>query len=147
VFGRWASEGYRTREDRKAIETLIGTLEAKVKADDVAAAYQLFSSRFTAAIDEKRFADRLKLLQDYYGKVTRIDSNGLIEFTTDDASGDRFAFTTIQVTFPKSPTPLKDTAMLHKSGSGQWQFERMSELFPPPAPSGQQQPQQQGRKG
>src|SRR5438477_8310665 len=45
VLGRWATEGWRTREDRKAIHQLIADFSAKVKADDVSGAYQLFSPR------------------------------------------------------------------------------------------------------
>jgi len=142
VFGRWATEGYRTAGDRKAIDALIKTLEAKIKADDVAGAYQLFGQRFTSVIDQQAFAARLTLLQGYYGKVTKIDSNGLVEFSTEDTSGDRFAFTKIALTCEKAPGdkgtgPLTDTASFRKDEAGQWKFERMGDLFPPPTPPGQ----------
>jgi len=147
VFGRWATEDIRTRGDRKAIASLIASLEQKLKAGDDAGAYQLFGERFQQIIDLKKFTDRLAALQGYYGKVTKVEWNGLAEFQTEDTTGDRFGFTTVNVNFERAPgdrgpTPLKDTATLHKTPSGQWQFERMGELFPPPQKPGQQQ---QGR--
>ena len=73
VLGRWATEDYRTREDRKAIHQVIIDLGEKLKAGDTAGAYALFSPRFAATIDPNRFAERLKALQAYYGKVRSAD--------------------------------------------------------------------------
>ena len=144
VFARWATEDIRTREDRKAIGSLIGTFEQKLKAGDDAGAYQLFGERFQSTIDAKKFTDRLAVLQGYYGKVTKVEWNGLVEFQTEDTTGDRFGFTTLNLNFERapgdrSPMPLKDTATMHKTSSGEWKFERMGELFPPPQQPGQQQ--------
>jgi hypothetical protein len=141
VFGRWATEGIRTREDRKAIEELVKSLDGKLKAADLSGAYQLFGEHFVAANDLKKFTDRLTVLQGYYGKITKVDWNGLVEFQSEPVTGDRYAFTIVYVSFEKAPEPLKDNTTMHKTPDG-WQIERMNELFPPPQQPGQQQPGQ-----
>ena len=135
VLGRWATEDYRTREDRKAIQKVITEFGEKLKADDTAGAYQLFSDRFMGRVDQATFTNRLKALQDYFGKVASADWNGLVEFQADEATGGRFALTSILLKLEKQQ--LKDTAVLHKSGD-RWQLEAMNEIFPPPPPPGGQ---------
>ena len=146
VVGRWATEGIRTSDDRKAIHQLIADFSAKVKTDDVNGAYSLFSSRFANRIDQQHFTDRLKILQNFYGKFTNADWNGLVQIQTDDATGERFGWTTVQLTFAKDPAaPLKDTAVMHKTPEGNWQFEAMSEIFPTPQQPGRGQRGQPGQ--
>jgi hypothetical protein len=143
VLVRWATEGIRTAEDRQAIHRLVLNFGAKANSGDVAGAYALFSPRFAGVIDQTKFAERFKVLQDFFGKVSGAEWNGLVEFqNTEDNTGDRFGWTTVQVNFQK-PTgeknQLKDTAVLRKSG-GQWRIEAMKEIFPPPAPPQGQSP-------
>jgi hypothetical protein len=132
VFGRWATEGYRTREDRKAIGQLFNDFGVKAKSNDVGGLYGLFSDRFMTTVDPKTFADRLKALRDYFGGITGIEWNGLIEFQTNDTTGDTYGWTPLQVNFEKSP--LKDTVRLHKQSDG-WRIDDMQQTFPPPQPA------------
>ena len=142
VFGRWATEGYRTREDRIAINKLISDFSTKARSDDVAAAYGLFSDRFRSRIDPKTFADRLKALKGFGGKLLSVGSNGLIEFQTDESTGDRYAWTSLKFTFEKFP--FADTAKLHKQGD-EWQIDDLPQTFPAPQAQGQPQPGARGQ--
>jgi hypothetical protein len=133
VVTRAATEGMRTRDDRQAIGQVIATFGEKVKAGDIPAAYALFSpDRFGLHVTQAQFADRLKIMQDYYGKLKEAGWNGLAEFNTDDVTGTRYAATALQLTFEKSPTPLSDTAAMRQV-DGKWQIDEMPALFPTPA--------------
>lgn len=134
---RKATEGMRTRKDRQAISELMQDLAKKIGEGDTKAAYQLFSDRFAGRTSQQAFDERIKLITDYYGKLTKNSWNGLAEFTTDPATGGRYAFATIELSYEKAPQPIKDTLAMRRIGD-KWVIDDMPNLFPPPRQPGQQ---------
>ena len=132
VLVRSATEGVRTRADRQVIGAVTEDLAKKISAGDVQGAYNTyFSERFHQRIPEAMFAERLKLLEGYYGPLQSTSWNGLAEFTDDETTGARYAIVTVQFNFAKAPGPLKDTATLRKEGD-KWLIENLPDLFPNP---------------
>lgn len=132
VIARKATEGARTREDRHALGRTITELGEKVKAGDFTAAYGMFSERFAQRVPRQQFDERIGFLREseLYGKLKQTSWNGLVEFTTDDATNTRYA--TTKVIYELEKTSLDDTLTFRKTADGRWIFEGMAMLFPPP---------------
>jgi hypothetical protein len=73
-----------------------------------------------------------------FGKLKETQWNGLADFQTDNATGQRYAMTKIRLILDK--TTVDVDATLRRDGT-RWVFEGMPTFFPP-----QQQQQQQGRQ-
>jgi len=136
VVARETTRGLRTRDDRAAVNRTVLEFGDKIKAGDMTGAYGLFSDRFRQTVDTERFNRQMGLLRqsEIFGKLTQTQWNGLADFQTDNATGQRYAVTKMKMTLDK--TTIDVDATLRKDGA-RWVFESMPTFF-----QTQQQPQQ-----
>lgn len=140
VVAKETTRGLRTREDRAAINRTVIEFGEKIKASDMTGAYQMFSERFRGVVTPELFNQRLGMVREseLFGKLKETQWNGLADFQTDNATGQRYAMTKIRLILDK--TTVDVDATLRRDGT-RWVFEGMPTFFPP-----QQQQQQQGRQ-
>jgi hypothetical protein len=131
VVAKETTRGLRTRDDRAAIRRTITEFGEKIKANDMTGAYQMFSERFHQAVTPELFNERLGYAREseLFGKLKDTEWNGLADFQSDPATGQRFAFTKLKMNLDK--TTIDVEATLRKDGA-KWVFETMPTFFPPP---------------
>ena len=141
VVARETTRGLRTRDDRAAVNRTVIEFGDKVKAGDMTGAYNMFSERFRQNVDAERFNRQMGMLREseIFGKLKGTQWNGLADFQTDSATGQRFAITKLKMTLDK--TEVDVDATLRKDGE-RWVFEGMPTFFT----TQQQQQQQQQRQ-
>ena len=131
VVAKETTRGLRTRDDRAAIRRTITEFGEKIKTNDMTGAYNMFSERARGAITPELFNQRLGMVREseLFGKLKDTEWNGLAEFHTDDATGQRLALTKLKMNLDK--TVIDVETMLRKDGD-KWVFETMPTFFPPP---------------
>ncbi len=131
VVAKETTRGLRTRDDRAAIRRTITEFGEKIKANDMTGAYQMFSEGFRGAVTPELFNERLGYVREseLFGKLKDTEWNGLADFQSDPATGQRFAFTKLKMNLDK--TVIDVEATLRKDGD-KWVFETMQTFFPPP---------------
>jgi hypothetical protein len=134
VVAKETTRGFRTREDREAINRTVIEFGDKVKAGDLTGAYHMFSERFHQAVDAERFNQQMKLVREseIFGKVKDTQWNGLADFQSDPQTGNRYAITKLKMNFDKTTMPVEIDVTLRKEGA-RWVFEGMPTFFPPPS--------------
>ena len=132
VVAKETTRGLRTREDRAAIRRTITEFGEKIKANDMAGAYQMFSDTFRSGVTPELFNERLSYAREseLFGKLKETDWNGLADFQTDPATGRRYAMTKLKMNLDKTVIDVEST--LRKDEQGNWVFETMPTFFPPP---------------
>jgi len=137
VVAKETTRGIRTRDDRAAINRTVKEFGEKIKANDMAGAYAMFTDSFHQAVDAQTFNQRMAMLHEseIFGKLKDAEWNGLADFQTDPASGTRYAFTKLKMNLDK--TTIDVEATMRKDGA-RWLFQSMPTFF---------QPQQQQRPG
>ncbi len=138
VVARETTHGLRTRDDRAAIRRTITELGEKIKANDLSGAYQMFSERFRQTVTPELFNERMGMVRqsEIFGSLKETQWNGLADFQTDNATGQRFAFTKLKMVLDKTTVDVEAT--LRRDGP-KWVFESMPTFFPPPDRRQQQQ--------
>jgi len=136
VFGgivgtQWGTEGFRTREDRRAITAMAQQLGENVKVKKYDEAYKLFSSRFQQNVPFKTFQERIGYMTEssVWGKLKDVQT-GLMQFQTDESTGAKFAVVRMLINFEKGDRPVPDDLTVRKE-QDQWRIEGFPSLFPP----------------
>jgi hypothetical protein len=126
-FGCAAYVGYthlsalqRARSDRAAIESMIVQLTGHIQKGELDQAYAMFSPRFTERVKAEEFQVRMKYVQDgSWGKLEKITTNGLYDFSSDPTTGIRRAAVIMLMKLDKHEEPSRQEAYFRMVG-GQW---------------------------
>lgn len=130
VVAKETTRGIRTRDDRAAINRTVTQFGDKVKANDMDGAYAMFSDRFRQAVPAERFNRQMGMLHEseIFGKLKDAEWNGLADFQSNPANGERYAFTKLKMNLDKTQIDVETT--MRKDGA-RWVFESMPTFFPP----------------
>ena len=137
VVAKETTRGMRTRDDRAAINRAVIDFGEKIKSNDLAGAYAMFSDRFHQNVNAESFNRQMSMLHEseIFGKIKDAQWNGLVDFQADPSSGNHYAITKMKVNLDK--TTIDVDAVMRKEGA-QWLFDSMPTFFSSQPPRGQQ---------
>jgi hypothetical protein len=128
VVAKETTRGMRTRADREAINRAVIDFGEKIKANDLAGAYAMFSDRFHQQVNAESFNRQMAMLHEseIFGKIKDAQWNGLVDFQAEPSSGNHYAITKLKVNLDK--TTIDVDAVMRKEGA-QWLFDSMPTFF------------------
>jgi hypothetical protein len=97
---QWLQNHRMETADRAELAEVVNKLNAAVVSGAYADGYELFDATFRSRVSREAFVERFAALQSspVYGRITKIDWNGIVLFEVAQGSGIRMAFTKLLIT-------------------------------------------------
>lgn len=130
---QWLQTQRAETVDRAAISGLVSQFNAAVVGGNYADGYELFEATFRSRVSLEAFVERLSALQSspVYGRITKVDWNGIVLFEEARGSGVRMAFSKLLITIEAGGQSFVDRQGIQFSRTPDgWRIRDIPVFFP-----------------
>jgi len=130
---QWLQTHRTETADRAQLAKLVSKLNAAVVGGAYADGYELFDATFRSRVSREAFVERFSALQSspVYGRITKIDWNGIVLFEVAQGSGIRMAVTKLLITIESGGQSGIDRQSIQFSRTPEgWRIRDIPVFFP-----------------